>query len=252
MLKISNLSASYGAITALHSVSLEVRKGEMVALLGANGAGKSTLLNCISGIVRSKRGGVVFKGTDLSDRRPATISRSGLLHVPEGRQILADLSVEENLLLGQLALGDRSATWDFTDVLELFPILRDRRRQMAGSLSGGEQQMLAIGRALMGAPELLLLDEPSLGLAPLIVDQVFAVLSRLNAEGLTILLVEQNARRALGVASRAYVLERGRIVRCDSAQVLRDDPEVVAYYLGNLAGATTRAPASPVMVGEIS
>ena len=235
MLKITNLSASYSGISALHGVSLDVDTGEMIALIGANGAGKSTLLNCISGIVPAAAGSAVFKGAELRGKRPAAIARLGLLQVPEGRQILGDLSVQENLQLGELALGGRSATWSYDKVVDLFPVLGKRQEQRAGSLSGGEQQMLAIGRALMGAPEMLLLDEPSLGLAPIIVDQVFAVLKQLNEAGLTILLVEQNARRALGVASRAYILERGKVVREGSAAEIAADPQVVSYYLGNLA-----------------
>ena len=235
MLKITNLSASYSGISALHGVSLDVATGEMIALIGANGAGKSTLLNCISGIVPAAGGSVAFKGAELRGKRPAAIARLGLLQVPEGRQILGDLSDQENLQLGELALGGRSATWSYDKVVDLFPVLGKRQEQRAGSLSGGEQQMLAIGRALMGAPEMLLLDEPSLGLAPIIVDQVFAVLKQLNEAGLTILLVEQNARRALGVASRAYILERGKVVREGSAAEIAADPQVVSYYLGNLA-----------------
>ena len=235
MLKITNLSASYSGISALHGVSLDVDTGEMIALIGANGAGKSTLLNCISGIVPAAAGSAAFKGADLRGKRPAAIARLGLLQVPEGRQILGDLSVQENLQLGELALGGRSATWSYDKVVDLFPVLGKRQEQRAGSLSGGEQQMHAIGRALMGAPEMLLLDEPSLGLAPIIVDQVFAVLKQLNEAGLTILLVEQNARRALGVASRAYILERGKVVREGSAAEIAADPQVVSYYLGNLA-----------------
>jgi len=233
MLNISKLSASYSGIRALDAVDVEVSQGEMIALIGANGAGKSTLLNCISGIVPASSGSIRFLGSETTGRRAPAIARAGLLHVPEGRQILADLSVEENLLLGQLALGRREPTWQLEQVTELFPVLGDRRAQMAGSLSGGEQQMLAIGRALMGAPQLLLLDEPSLGLAPRIVDQVFAVLARLNAAGLTILLVEQNARRALAAASRAYILERGKVVRTGPARQLAEDPAVIAYYLGS-------------------
>ena len=235
MLKITNLSASYSGISALHGVSLDVDTGEMIALIGANGAGKSTLLNCISGIVPAAAGSAAFKGAELRGKRPAAIARLGLLQVPEGRQILGDLSVQENLQLGELALGGRSATWSYDKVVDLFPVLGKRQEQRAGSLSGGEQQMLAIGRALMGAPEMLLLDEPSLGLAPIIVDQVFAVLKQLNEAGLTILLVEQNARRALGVASRACILERGKVVREGSAAEIAADPQVVSYYLGNLA-----------------
>jgi len=237
VLNLANLTASYGGITALHGVGLQVFAGEMIALIGANGAGKSTLLNCISGIVPASSGEIAFEGTQLRGRRPAAIARMGLLQVPEGRQILSDLSVQENLQLGVLALGGRRATWSYEQVVELFPVLGARRHQRAGSLSGGEQQMLAIGRALMGAPRMLLLDEPSLGLAPKIVDQVFAALTRLNQAGLTILLVEQNARRALSVASRAYILEGGKVARAGPAAEIAADPQVVTYYLGNLAGA---------------
>ncbi len=243
MLVIESLSAYYAGICALNGVSLEVQAGEMVTLIGANGAGKSTLLNCISGIVPATSGSIRFRDGEVRGRRPASIARLGLLQVPEGRQILSDLSVQENLQLGTLALGARAPTWSYDRVIELFPVLGERRSQLAGSLSGGEQQMLAIGRALMGGPEMLLLDEPSLGLAPLIVGQVFDVLKRLNEAGLTILLVEQNARRALAVASRAYVLERGRIVRSGPAAEIAADPEVVTYYLGNLAEAKSRQPA---------
>ncbi|MGE0768535.1 MAG: ABC transporter ATP-binding protein [Hyphomicrobiaceae bacterium] len=238
MLKVSDLRASYGGIQALHDVSIEVNAGEVVALIGANGAGKSTLLNAISGIVPA-RGSVRFKNDEVLGRRPAAIARRGLLQVPEGRQILNDLSVEENLKLGKLALGGRPATWTLDQVVDVFPVLGKRQSQMAGSLSGGEQQMLAIARALMGAPEVLLLDEPSLGLAPLIVDQVFSVLARLNAAGLTILLVEQNARRALAASSRAYIMERGKIVQHAAASALAADPSIVSYYLGNLKGVAS-------------
>ena len=234
MLAISNLHASYSGISALRDVSIDVARGELVALIGANGAGKSTLLNCVSGLVPVQQGQILFNGVELTGRRPSAISRTGLLQVPEGRQILNELSVEENLLLGQLARGRRDATWTYDEVLDLFPVLGERQSQRAGSLSGGEQQMLAIGRALLGAPELLLLDEPSLGLAPRIVDQLFGTLCRLNEGGLTILLVEQNARRALGAASRAYILERGHVVRSGRAADLAADPEVITFYLGDL------------------
>jgi branched-chain amino acid transport system ATP-binding protein len=235
VLTVTKLSASYGGIAALEDVTINISAGEMVALIGANGAGKSTLLNCLSGIVPATGGSILFKGSELTGRRPAAIAKSGLLQVPEGRQILGDLSVEENLLLGKLALGRRSVAWVYEQVIDFFPVLGARKKQLAGLLSGGEQQMLAIGRALMGAPDMLLLDEPSLGLAPRIVDQVFAVLSHLNASGMTILLVEQNARRSLSVSSRAYVLANGRVVRSAVSKELLNDPEIIAYYLGSLA-----------------
>ena len=232
MLCVERLAVSYDGIAALRGVDLEVRQGEMVALIGPNGAGKSTLLNALSGVVRPKSGQVSFAGRALSSLPPHRISRLGLLQVPEGRQILADLTVDENLLLGTLALGRRARRHDLAAIRALFPILDERRAQLAGSLSGGQQQMLAIGRALMGAPEMLLLDEPSLGLAPLICTQVFAALARLNAEGLTILLVEQNATRALAATSRAYVLEQGRIVTAGRSADLAADDRIVAHYLG--------------------
>lgn len=240
MLSVQHLTASYSGIEALRDVSVEVGRGEMVALIGPNGAGKSTLLNCLSGIVVPKSGSVKLEDVEMVGRRAAQISRSGLLHVPEGRQILADLTVEENLLLGQLALGGRSRYWDLERVGSLFPILVKRRMQRAGSLSGGEQQMLAIGRALMGAPKVLLLDEPSLGLSPIMADLVFAALKELNAEGLTILLVEQNARRALSATSRAYVLERSRIVHQGASAALADDPRVIDHYLGAPTGGQAK------------
>lgn len=234
MLVIESLTVSYSGVLALQGVDLDIRAGEMVALIGSNGAGKSTLLNSLSGLVVPKAGTIRFDGEDIVGWRPSRIARSGLLHVPEGRQILADLSVEENLTLGALALGGRTPVYDFGAIIGLFPILGSRRTQKAGSLSGGEQQMLAIGRALMGAPKLLLLDEPSLGLAPRIVDQVFETLTAINKQGLTILLVEQNAKRALSVASRAYVLEQGRVALSGDASALARDPAVEALYLGNL------------------
>jgi len=232
MLTVENLAVAYDGIAALRGIDLVVREGEMVALIGPNGAGKSTLLNALSGVVRPRSGSIAFAGRALAGMAPFQISRLGLLQVPEGRQILADLSVEENLQLGTLALGERTVRHDLAAVNTLFPILAERRRQLAGSLSGGQQQMLAIGRALMGAPDMLLLDEPSLGLAPLICAQVFHALAALNAQGLTILLVEQNATRALASATRAYVLEQGRIVHEGASAELAADGRIAAHYLG--------------------
>ena len=232
MLEVKDLRAGYRGIEALRGVNLQVAEGEMVAIIGANGAGKSTLLNCLSGVVRAMSGSIVFDGSDITQRAPHLVSRSGLLHVPEGRQILSDMSVHENLLLGDLARGPRQARYNLERVLELFPILRERTGQLAGTLSGGQQQMLAIGRALMGSPRVLLLDEPSLGLSPLITQQVFAVLTKLHADGLTIVLVEQNARRALASTQRAYVLDRGHIVLEGDSAKLASDPQVIAHYLG--------------------
>ncbi len=232
LLEINNLSVSYKGIQALRDVSLHVDRGEMVALVGSNGAGKSTLLNALSRVVLPQAGHVRFNGTDLGRMAPFQVSRQGLLHVPEGRQVLADMSVWENLQLGMLALGTRPARYTLRHVYDIFPILEERAEQIAGTLSGGQQQMLAIGRALMGAPELLLLDEPSLGLSPIMSDQVFDALTRLNRDGLTILLVEQNAHRALECTQRAYVLDRGKVSIDGPSDVLLRDPRVIESYLG--------------------
>ncbi|WP_218511088.1 MULTISPECIES: ABC transporter ATP-binding protein [unclassified Variovorax] len=235
MLRVKNLSSKYGGILALDQVSLEVSAGATVALIGSNGAGKSTLLNTLVGAQPDAGGEVVFMDRPLLGLECFRIARHGMLLVPEGRQILAPLSVRENLELGTQARGARKARYDLGDVFELFPRLKERQGQVAGSLSGGEQQMLAIGRALMGAPEILLLDEPSLGLSPVMVNLVFDTLRMLNRNGLTILIVEQNARRALQISNKAYVLERGRIVRQGDSEVLRNDPEIATHYLGEAA-----------------
>jgi len=232
MLEISNLHAGYGGNEVLHGVSLNVAEGEMVAIIGPNGAGKSTLLNCISGLIAARQGSIRLGWRDITGLAPFKVSRAGLLQVPEGRQILADLTVEENLQLGLTALHGRPPTYDLARVHELFPILAERRTQRAGSLSGGQQQMLAIGRALMGAPRLLLLDEPSLGLSPLLAQTVLTALRELNRKGLTILLVEQNARQALRSTHRAYLIEQGRVVQHGESSVLAQDPNVIAHYLG--------------------
>jgi branched-chain amino acid transport system ATP-binding protein len=232
MLTVTQLRAGYRGIEALRGIDLQIAAGEMVAIIGANGAGKSTLLNCLSGVVRASAGAIAFDGIDILRRAPHLVSRAGLLHVPEGRQVLAQMSVRENLVLGALALGKRPPRYDLARVFALFPILQERLEQMAGTLSGGQQQMLAIGRALMGNPRLLLLDEPSLGLSPLVTQQVFAALTALHRDGLTILVVEQNARRALSATQRAYVLEQGRIVLSGPSAQLAEDPQVIAHYLG--------------------
>ncbi len=234
MLDVKDLSAAYSGIEALRGVSLHIGAGEMVALIGANGAGKSTLLNCLSGTVRPRGGSIRFEGREIAGVKPHRVARQGLLHVPEGRQILVELSVEENLLLGELARGSRKSQFGLRDVYTLFPILEDRRMQKGGTLSGGQQQMLAIGRALMGGPRLLLLDEPSLGLSPLITDQVFDALASLNRAGLTILLVEQNANRALQATTRAYLLEHGELAFEGKSAELINDEKVIAHYLGHL------------------
>ena len=234
ILDVKDLAASYSGIEALRGVSLHIEQGEMVALIGANGAGKSTLLNCLSGTVRPKGGSVRFEGAEIAGLKAHRISRRGLLQVPEGRQILFELTVEENLLLGELARGARKSDYGLDEVFKLFPILQERRLQRGGTLSGGQQQMLAIGRALMGGPKLLLLDEPSLGLSPIITDQVFDALQALNAAGLTILLVEQNANRALQVTKRAYLLEHGELAYQGNSVDLINDEKVIAHYLGHL------------------
>jgi len=233
LLEVKNLSVSYKGIQALRDVSLHVNRGEMVALVGSNGAGKSTLLNALSRTVVPQKGQVIFNGKNLAGRAAFQVSRQGLLQVPEGRQVLADMSVWENLQLGMLALGSRPARYNLEQVYGIFPILQERADQVAGTMSGGQQQMLAIGRALMGGPEILLLDEPSLGLSPLMSDQVFDALTRLNREGLTILLVEQNAHRALECTRRAYVLDRGRVVMEGASETLLCDPRVIESYLGS-------------------
>ena len=235
MLAVDNIEASYSGIRALRGVSLTVAKGEMVALIGPNGAGKSTLLNCLSGIVEPVSGSIMLEGSECAGEKPWLISRRGLLHVPEGRQVLPEMTVLENLQIGLSALGKREATYPLDRVFALFPILAERQMQRAGSLSGGQQQMLAIGRALMGAPRLLLLDEPSLGLAPVVVHQVFAALASLNRDGMTILLVEQNARKAFEVTHRSYVIEQGKIVHSGVSSELANDPGIVAHYLGQSA-----------------
>ncbi|WP_025745762.1 ABC transporter ATP-binding protein [Kallotenue papyrolyticum] len=235
MLVVEQLEVAYGAITALRSISFEVRPGSVVALIGANGAGKSTTLNAISGLVLPRAGRVLFEGRPITGWRPDRVAALGLVQVPEGRQVLAPLTVEENLLLGAYTRRDRAITDDLEAIYRRFPRLAERRWQRAGSLSGGEQQMLAIGRALMARPRLIMLDEPSLGLAPLIVSEIFRIIAELKQQGTTILLVEQNARKALQVADDAYVLENGTIVRHGPAEELRRDPAILEAYLGRHA-----------------
>ncbi len=232
MLAVRNLHTYYGGIAALRGISFDVPRGSVIALIGANGAGKSTTLNTISGLLAPRRGTIQFEGRDVAGWRAERVAALGLVQVPEGRQVLAPLTVEENLLLGAYTRRDRGVRADLAAVYERFPRLSERRGQIAGSLSGGEQQMLAIGRALMSRPKLLMLDEPSLGLAPLIVQEVFRAVAALKEQGATILLVEQNARKALAVADYAYVLEGGEIAQAGPAAALRDDPRIVEAYLG--------------------
>ena len=234
LLVVDNVSTSYGSIEALHSVSLTVPKGQIVAVLGANGAGKTTLLETISGLLRPTEGHIVYQGTGITKLAPHKIARRGLGHVPEGRQLFPSLTVEDNLLVGASGRSDRRAGLadDIAFVYEVFPVLAERRTQAAGTLSGGEQQMLAIGRALTGRPSLLLLDEPSMGLAPLTVERIFDGLVKLNEQGLTMLMVEQNAEMALSIAHRAVVLQTGNVIISEEARNLRGDDRVRASYLG--------------------
>jgi branched-chain amino acid transport system ATP-binding protein len=233
LLGIERLEVSYGTTGVLHGVSLEVRAGEVVAVLGSNGTGKSTLLRTISGLVRPRAGQIRFSGERIDTMSPKGIVRLGIAHCPEGRKVFPDMTVQENLRLGAYAVRNgRDAGAEMEQVYTLFPRLRERARQRAGTLSGGEQQMLAVGRALMARPRLLLLDEPSLGLAPLVVRDLFATIRTINARGTAILLVEQNAYQALKVAHRGYVMETGRFVLEERTEALRDNPKVKAVYLG--------------------
>jgi branched-chain amino acid transport system ATP-binding protein len=233
LLAIEDLYVAYGKTTALHGVSLRIERGETVALIGANGAGKSTTLRTISGLLAPARGSIRFKGRSIAGRRPDQVVRQGIAHCPEERHVWPAMSVAENLALGGFVCRERRELDRRIDaVYQRFPRLSERRQQLAGTLSGGEQQMLAIGRALMSAPELLLLDEPSLGLSPLITQEVIQVVRELNAQGVTILLVEQNVHNALSVATRAYVYDTGRITVTRPARELLDDHELLAAYLG--------------------
>ncbi len=233
MLSVRGLRAGYGRIEALRGVDLEVAVGELVALIGSNGAGKTTTLKAILNLVPHSAGRIAFRGEPTERVPPHVLARRGIGVVPEGRRVFAISTVQENLELGGLARTTRSdARRAMERVFETFPVLRERRRQRAGSLSGGEQQMLAIGRALMSRPDLLLLDEPSMGLAPIYVEAIFALIARLNREGVTILLIEQNATLSLEIAARAYVLEQGCCVLSGPAAELRHHPQVVDAYLG--------------------
>ena len=235
MLQVDAITVRYGKTPALRGVSLEVGEGELVTLIGANGAGKTTLLKTISGLIRPAAGTIDFEGESIVRRPPHRIVARGLSHVPEGRAILKRMTVLDNLRMGAYVRSDSEINRDIESVFARFPVLAERRDQMAGTLSGGEQQMLAIGRALVARPRLLLLDEPSLGLAPKFVTRIFLTLRELRQEGKTILLVEQNARQALQVADRGYVMERGRIVLTGSGQELLNTPEVRQTYLGQSA-----------------
>ncbi len=233
MLEVSGLTVRYGGIQALKGVDLTVEEGEIVTLVGANGAGKSTLLAAISGLLSPDQGSIRFQGREITGRPAHRLSRRGLILVPEGRKVFANLTVEENLELGgYFRPRDQALTRDLEMVYQTFPRLAERRRQAAGTLSGGEQQMLALGRGLMSRPRLLMLDEPSLGLAPLLVAEVFAIIRRIHEGGVTVLLVEQNAAAALAIAHRGYVLETGRVVLAGSGRQLMADGRVQRAYLG--------------------
>lgn len=233
MLQINNINVYYGNIQALKGVTLEINEGEIVTLIGANGAGKSTLLKTISGLLKPKQGEILFEGQPIGGKVAQTIVKRGISQVPEGRRVFANMTVEENLELGAYLRKDKQGIReDFEKVYQLFPRLHERRKQQAGTLSGGEQQMLAMGRALMARPRLLLLDEPSMGLAPLLVKTIFRIIQEINQTGTTILLVEQNANMALSVADRAYVIETGKIVISGTADELNQSDQIRRAYLG--------------------
>lgn len=233
MLQVKNLCVSYGAIKALKGISFDVENGEIISLIGSNGAGKTTTLHSVSNIIRKQSGSVFFEGEDISDMSADKIVARNLIQVPEGRRVFANLTVRENLELGAYLRKDKAEiARDMEKVFSLFPRLKERVRQAAGTLSGGEQQMLAMGRAIMSKPRLLLLDEPSMGLAPILVDEIFEIIKRINSDGTTILLVEQNAYKALSIADRAYVLETGEIKKSGLAADLIKDESVKAAYLG--------------------
>ena len=232
ILKVDNLTAAYGGIKALRGVSLEIEEGEVVSVLGANGAGKSTLLKCISSVMKTTGGTIEFLGKPTS-RKPYELVQAGLVQVPEARQIFAKLTVEENLRVGAVHRSDAAGIKaDMDHVYEIFPRLKERHKQYGGLLSGGEQQMLAIGRGMMARPKLMMFDEPSLGLAPVIVSLVMDTIKKLNREGTTVMLIEQNAKKALSISDRAYIVQTGEIVRCGTAAELLADENLSAMYLG--------------------
>lgn len=233
LLEVKNLAVSYGAIRALHGISFHVDEGEVVTLIGANGAGKSTTLRAISGLQPADSGHILYRGEDITQTEASAIVRRGVVHVPEGRHIFAPLTVRENLEMGAFTRKDKNEIEEsMTHVFQLFPRLKERLEQPGGTLSGGEQQMLAVARALMAKPHLLLMDEPSMGLAPILVEEIFEIIAEISQQGVTILLVEQNAHMALSVAKRGYVIETGRIELEGAAQDLAANPQVRAAYLG--------------------
>ena len=231
MLEVKNLAVSYGAVKAIHGVSLEVHDGEVVSLIGANGAGKTTILRTISGLKKADQGEIRFDGTDLRKMEPSKIITLKLAHVPEGRHIFPQMTVEENLEMGAYTDGKEMEA-NLEDVFGRFKRLKERRKQLAGTLSGGEQQMLAVGRALMAKPKMILMDEPSMGLSPLLVKEIFSIIKEVNKKGITILLVEQNAKMALSISNRAYVMETGKITISGKAGELLTDDRVKKAYLG--------------------
>lgn len=232
MLKIQDLSVHYGMIQAVHNVSFEVKQGEIVSLIGANGAGKTTILRTISGLVRPSSGQIIFEGKNIEKAAPQKIVADGLSQVPEGRHVFSGLTVQENLDMGAFLRKDSTLKEDFEQIFAKFPILKERRNQDAATLSGGEQQMLAMGRALMSKPKLLLLDEPSMGLAPIFIKEIFSIIQEIQAQGTTVLLIEQNAKMALSIANRGYVLETGKIVLEGTGKELLASEAVRKAYLG--------------------
>ena len=232
MLKVNDINVYYGSIHAVKNVSFEVNEGEIVTLIGANGAGKSTVLNTVSGLLRSRTGSITFLGRDINRMPPHAVVEQGLAQVPEGRRVFQNMTVQENLEMGAYTQKTNRISGDLEQVFDQFPRLRERRRQIAGTLSGGEQQMLAMGRSLMSHPRLLMLDEPSMGLAPILVEQIFDIIRTLHQDGTTILLVEQNAQKALSVATRAYVLETGSVILAGTGEELSRDNRVKKAYLG--------------------
>ncbi len=231
MLKVDNINVYYGKIHAVKDVSFEVKEGEIVSLIGANGAGKSTIINTVSGLLHSKTGSITFRDKDISKTEAYKLVKEGLSHVPEGRRIFLEMTVMENLEMGAFSMGKVSKS-DLDNVFERFPRLKERQKQIAGTLSGGEQQMLAMGRAMMSHPKLLMLDEPSMGLSPILVEQIFDIIEELNKAGTTILLVEQNAEMALEIANRAYVLESGKVVLSGTGHELAASDKIREAYLG--------------------
>lgn len=233
MLKVTDLTVHYGAIQALREISFDVNEGEIITLIGSNGAGKTTTLHSVSNIIKKTSGKVEFLGNDITNVSADSIVKTGLIQVPEGRRVFANMSVKENLEMGAYTRKDKAGIkTDMEKVYELFPRLKERIKQLSGTLSGGEQQMLAMGRALMSNPKLLLLDEPSMGLAPILVDEIFSIIQEINKTGTTILLVEQNAYKALSIADRAYILETGTIIKSGKASDLINDDTVKSAYLG--------------------